>query len=815
MTYSTLAAPDNIGIVVGEADPSTSINIAENGEAGRVIGELVFENFEADHTYSFSFVDPVSDDEVEVPFEVVAGTGDDAGKFFFKLKDGEFLDFEAAALPAFSIKIATVGSASMQPITVTIDNVAEAPTAIVVGNGTTLTITENAAAIADLGAISHQDGIAGDYTYTLVPAWGESNPYQLALEELFAIVDGHLVQLAPFDHEAFPNGIFTFKIRAEIDGVADTAYEELITVTVANVVEAPTEVAVDGQTALTITENADPDESLGTIGHMGGDEGVYTYTLVAADGEGNPDADALAALFEIDAAGHLVQLAPLDREAYPDGTFTFKIKAQLGEDTDTAFEQEITVTVANVNEAPTAIDFGTTGNVTASVDNDASLHDVIATLRTIDQDVGDTHTYMIVTGDGEDDAVVNSAFTIEDGKLVVGDATALAWLDGAQTIWIKSTDSGQASVWQQVTVNVQEPVNHAPTAVKVKIGEAAAATTITVAELGGAGREIGTLSADDQDQDQTHTYAIVDQNSPFEIVEGENGAKVLKLKANVVLDREAYANGTFTLHIKVTDNGNPAETFTQAITVNVGDENEAPTGITLSKTTIAENAAAGTEIGVLAAMDPDFGDSFTFSLSDNAGGAFKLENGKIVVADASKLDYETAASHKIKVKVTDAGGLFFEKEIMIGVTDVAESIGGAKKNDKLVGGIGADILDGKAGKDTLTGGLGKDAFVFSTKLGKSNVDKITDFKLGEDMIYLDNAVFKKLGKAGSMASPAMLKKANFVLGSKAKDKNDYVGYDSKKGVLWYDSNGSAAGGQETIATLSKKLKMTFDHFFIV
>ena len=105
--------------------------------------------------------------------------------------------------------------------------------------------------------------------------------------------------------------------------------------------------------------------------------------------------------------------------------------------------------------------------------------------------------------------------------------------------------------------------------------------------------------------------------------------------------------------------------------------------------------------------------------------------------------------------------------------------------------------------------------MFSTKLGKANVDKITDFKPGEDMIYLDNAIFKKLGKAGSMASPAKLKKANFVLGDKAKDSNDYVGYDSKKGVLWYDSNGSAAGGQETIATLSKKLKLTFDHFFIV
>ncbi|WP_114944668.1 cadherin domain-containing protein [Microvirga calopogonii] len=400
---------------------------------------------------------------------------------------------------------------------------------------------------------------------------------------------------------------------------------------------------------------------------------------------------------------------------------------------------------------------------------------------------------------------------------MVRNAGLLAALSGAQTLWIKSTDSGAGhlSVWQQVTVNVDVPPheNHAPTGLEVHIDDDAFTTAIALDELGEAGRIIGALVATDWDDDDSHTFQIIDQNSPFEIVADQDGFSTLKLKAGTVLDREAYPNGTFTLNIKVTDAAGAS--FTQAITVAVGNVNEAPTDITLSKSAVAENSVAGTVVGDLRAFDPDLGDSFTFSLSDNAGGAFKIENGKIVVADASKLDYETAASHKIKVKVTDAGNLSFEKEFVVGVTDVAESVDGAKKNDKLIGGIGADILDGKLGKDTLTGGLGKDAFVFSTKLGKSNVDKITDFKVGEDVIYLDNAIFKKLGKAGSLASPVKLKKANFVLGDKAKDGNDYVGYDSKKGVLWYDSNGSAAGGQETIATLSKKLKLTFDHFFIV
>jgi serralysin len=44
----------------------------------------------------------------------------------------------------------------------------------------------------------------------------------------------------------------------------------------------------------------------------------------------------------------------------------------------------------------------------------------------------------------------------------------------------------------------------------------------------------------------------------------------------------------------------------------------------------------------------------------------------------------------------------------------------------------------------LTGGSSWDKFVFDTKLDGS-VDKITDFFAADDSIYLDNAIFQKLG----------------------------------------------------------------------
>jgi Ca2+-binding RTX toxin-like protein len=135
--------------------------------------------------------------------------------------------------------------------------------------------------------------------------------------------------------------------------------------------------------------------------------------------------------------------------------------------------------------------------------------------------------------------------------------------------------------------------------------------------------------------------------------------------------------------------------------------------------------------------------------------------------------------------------------------------------DKLSGMGGRDILDAGLGNDTLTGGTGRDVFVFNSKLGtaatdrKVNFDKITDFKVTDDIIWLDRAVFKKLGKDG------ILNKAYFTIGSQAKDKNDYIVYDSKKGVLYYDADGSGKGQAVEFAQLSKGLKMTYKDFDVL
>ena len=76
--------------------------------------------------------------------------------------------------------------------------------------------------------------------------------------------------------------------------------------------------------------------------------------------------------------------------------------------------------------------------------------------------------------------------------------------------------------------------------------------------------------------------------------------------------------------------------------------------------------------GTSTATEPDAGDTNTFTLLDDAGGRFSIIDNKLVVANGSLLDYESATSHSIQVKVTDAGGKFSTKTITIGVSDVNE-----------------------------------------------------------------------------------------------------------------------------------------------
>ena len=115
-----------------------------------------------------------------------------------------------------------------------------------------------------------------------------------------------------------------------------------------------------------------------------------------------------------------------------------------------------------------------------------------------------------------------------------------------------------------------------------------------------------------------------------------------------------------------------------------------------------------------------------------------------------------------------------------------------------------NLITGNAAQNSLTGGAGDDSFV----LIDFSQDIITDFTVSDDVIVLENSVFKQL-VLGEL-SPA-----HFVLGASATNEADYILYDPATGIVRYDADGNGETPAEAIALLGSNLAITAQHFIVV
>ncbi|MCA3451013.1 MAG: hypothetical protein INF92_11745 [Rhodobacter sp.] len=114
----------------------------------------------------------------------------------------------------------------------------------------------------------------------------------------------------------------------------------------------------------------------------------------------------------------------------------------------------------------------------------------------------------------------------------------------------------------------------------------------------------------------------------------------------------------------------------------------------------------------------------------------------------------------------------------------------------LAGNNGNNRLDGREGIDNLTGLAGNDTFVFSTSLGTANIDRITDFGLGDDRIELKASIFTALS-TGSLASTGFASNTTGV----ATTTSHRILYESDTGFLFYDADGTGTTQAVRFATL--------------
>jgi Ca2+-binding RTX toxin-like protein len=149
-------------------------------------------------------------------------------------------------------------------------------------------------------------------------------------------------------------------------------------------------------------------------------------------------------------------------------------------------------------------------------------------------------------------------------------------------------------------------------------------------------------------------------------------------------------------------------------------------------------------------------------------------------------------------------------ERLIGSSFNDQFTGNAQAN-VLSGGAGNDSLNGGLGNDVLSGGTGADVFAFYTALGAGNVDRITDYAVVDDMIWLNKAVFSRFVSTGALDAGFFRSSAT----GQAADANDYLLYNTVSGALSYDADGVGANASLQFATLVGLPALTAAEFVVV
>ena len=158
-----------------------------------------------------------------------------------------------------------------------------------------------------------------------------------------------------------------------------------------------------------------------------------------------------------------------------------------------------------------------------------------------------------------------------------------------------------------------------------------------------------------------------------------------------------------------------------------------------------------------------------------------------------------------------AGDTYVSIENLAG-SSFNDSFNGNNGVNEIFGGTGNDAIRGNLGNDVLWGQAGNDLFIFLTAPNAAtNVDKIMDFAVIDDAIWLENAVFTALGAAGALAAAAFKSNATGL----ASDASDRIIYENDTGKLFYDADGTGAIAGVQFATLTAGLALTAADFLVI
>ncbi len=622
-------APPNNAPIFTDGD-STTRTVAENTNSGVDIGDAVSatdEDKDDTLTYSLGGTDAAS-------FSIDSSSG--------QLRTSAALDYETKDSYSVTITVSDgKGGSDSIFVTISITNIDEsAPNNAPVfsdGASTTRTVAENTGSGVNIGdAISATDADADTLTYSL----GENTD-----ADAFSIdsSSGQLRTSASLDYETKTSYSVTI-IVSDGKGGSDMI---TVTITVADVDETPANndpvFAETSPATRSIAENTTSDVNIGSaVSATDADNDTLTYGLTGTD----------ASVFSIDNSnGQLQTSNSLDYETKSSYSVTVTVSDVNGGSDSIV----VTINVTDVNEAP--VFSGDTTTTRTIAENVGANINIGTAVKATDPDTDDSLTYTL----GGTDAV---SFAIDDKTGQLKTKAALDFETKISYTVTVSVSDGSLEDEITVTINVKD-LDETPSNIPPVFTEGDDATR-TIAENTAADTNIGTpIAATDADS-ETLAYVLSGTDaSPFSI-DDETG----QLKTSGALNYET--KDSYTVTVTVSD-GSQNDTIT--VTINVTNANDAPVFAATNDTalTIAENTAAGTDIGTAFAASDEDNDTLTFSLGGTDAGSFDIGSRSGQLKTKAALNFETEPSYSVEIVVSDGNNGSDTLEVGITVTDVDEN----------------------------------------------------------------------------------------------------------------------------------------------
>ena len=638
-----------------EAPTGISIFIAailENSAGGTVISSLSASDPDAGSLFSYALVAGSGGSDADNSLVEIVGSQ-------LRIKTGALIDYETNPFLNLNIQVTDNGTPALsftKAVTVNVLNINENPIDLAI---TSVGITENSAAGTVVGNLSVTDPDGGSgFLYALV-AGIDGNDADNGLVEII----GSQVKLrsgASIDYER--DKVLNLNIRVSDNGNPALSFTKAVTVSVLNANEAPLDL---GLVSTGILENSIAGTLIGNLLATDPDAGTnFSYALVA--GSGGNDADN--GFVEIVGSQLRVKAGALiDYESNP--VLDLNIRVTDSVSPALSFTKSIAVNVINANEIPIHLSIAAAG-----INENSAAESLIGTLAVNDPDGGSNLSFVLVPGSGGNDLdnglveIIGAQVRVKLGALIDYESNPTLNLN----IRAIDNDNPALAYTKALTVAVLN-VNEAP------LGLSLSSDQIKNKSAGGTG--IGTLTAIDPDASTSFVYALVagsggndSDNSLVEIVGSQ-----LRVKAGALIDFES--NPVLNLVIQVADSGNPALSFTKALTVTVTNINEAPNNIVLPSAGIPENSGAGSVIGTLQASDPNGASIFFYALVAGSGGTdadnslVEISGSQVRVKSGALIDYDTNPVLNLLIRVADDGSpsLSFTKALSVNVLNANEA----------------------------------------------------------------------------------------------------------------------------------------------